>query len=185
MDKNGFPGKLTRLIKATMDGNQCCVRISAELSGSFESLSCLLFNIALEGVMRRVTSSIFDRSSQFICFADDVEIVGRTFEAMTQQYTRLKREAEKNGLETNTSKTKYMLLHDDDELEVVDEFVYLSSLLTSDNNTSREIQRRIINGSRTYNGLHKHLLSNRLNPRTKCTLYKTLLRSVVLYGHET
>src|SRR5450759_2596799 len=84
-------GKLTRLIKATMDGNQCCVRISGGLSGSFESrrglrqgdgLSCLLFNIALEGVIRRAAfnmrGTIFSRSSQFICFADDVDIVGRT-----------------------------------------------------------------------------------------------------------
>ena len=144
--------------------------------------------------------TIFSRSSQFICFADDVDIVSRTIEAVTEQYTRLKREAEKVGLKINTSKTKYMLAcgteHDraslgssvtidGDELEVVDEFVYLGSLVTSDNDTSREIRRRIINGSRAYYGLHKHLRSNRLSPRTKCTLYKTLIRPVVLYGHET
>ncbi|XP_062716068.1 uncharacterized protein LOC134291831 [Aedes albopictus] len=60
MDENSFPGKLTRLIRATMDGVQNSVRISGELSSSFESrrglrqgdgLSCLLYNIALEGVM--------------------------------------------------------------------------------------------------------------------------------------
>ena len=37
MDKNGFLGKLIRLIKATVDGTQCCVRISGGLSGPFES----------------------------------------------------------------------------------------------------------------------------------------------------
>src|SRR5450756_1679017 len=71
------------------------------LSGSFETrkglrqgdgLSCLLFNIALEGVIRRAAfnmrGTIFSRSSQFICFADDVDIVGRTFEAVAEQYTR-------------------------------------------------------------------------------------------------
>ena len=213
MDENGFPGKLTRLIKATMDGTQCCVRISGGLSGSFESrrglrqgdgLSCLLFNIALEGVMKRAAynmrGTIFNRSSQFICFADDVDIVGRTFETVAENYTRLKREAEKIGLKINTSKTKYMLAGgtehdrarlgssvtiDGDEFEVVDEFVYLGSLVTADNDTSREIRRRIISGSRAYYGLHKQLRSNRLSPRTKCTLYNTLIRPVVLYGHET
>src|SRR5450830_141447 len=143
---------------------------------------------------------IFNRSSKFICFADDVDTVGRTFEAVAENYTRLKREAEKIGLKINTSKTKYMLAcgteHDrarlgssvtidGDEFEVVDEFVYLGSLVTADNDTSREIRRRIISGSRAYYGLHKQLRSNRLIPRTKCTLYNTLIRPVVLYGHET
>ncbi|XP_038106408.1 uncharacterized protein LOC119766088 [Culex quinquefasciatus] len=57
MDENGFPGKLIRLIKMTMDGAS--------------------------------------KSNQFICFADDMDIVGRTFKAVADAYTDLKREAEK------------------------------------------------------------------------------------------
>ena len=89
MDENGFPGKLTRLIKATMDGVRCCIKISGGLSGPFETrrglrqsdeLSCLLFNIALEGVMRRagfnMRGTISTRSEQFVCYADDVDIIG-------------------------------------------------------------------------------------------------------------
>jgi len=211
MDENGFPGKLTRLIKATMERVQCCVIISGGLSDPFGSrrrqgdgLSCLLFNIALEGVMRRaglnMRGTIFNKSSQLICFADDVDIVGRTFEVVADLYTRLKREAAVIGLQINTSKTKYMLaggterdrarlgrivMIDGDELEVVDEFVYLGSLVTEDNRTSREIRRRIISGIRAYYGLHKTLRSKKLSPRTKCTMYKSLIRPVVLYGHET
>lgn len=213
MDENGFPGKLTRLIRATMDGLQSCVKISGEHSSPFESrrglrqgdgISCLLFNIALEGVMRRAGLSsrgtIFTRSSQFVCFADDMDIVGRKFETVADQYTRLKREATKVGLVVSASKTKYMLVGgterdrarlgssvtiDGDTFEVVDEFVYLGSLLTADNDVSREIRRRIINGSRAYYGLQKKLRSKKIQPRTKCTMYKTLIRPVVLYGHET
>ena len=74
---------------------------------------------------------------------------------------------------------------DGDEFEVVDEFIYLGSLVTADNDTSSEIRRRIICGSRAYYGLHKTLRSRKLHPRTKCTMYKTLIRPVVLYGHET
>ena len=213
MDENSFPGKLTRLIKATVDGVQNCVKISGEHSSSFESrrglrqgdgLSCLLFNIALEGVMRRAgcnsRGTIFNRSSQFICFADDMDIVGRTFAKVAELYTRLKREATKVGLVVNASKTKYMLVGgterdrarlgssvtiDGDTFEVVEEFVYLGSLLTADNNVSREIRRRIICGSRAYYGLQKKLRSKKIRHRTKCVMYKTLIRPVVLYGHET
>uniref|UniRef100_A0A023EI93 Putative line l1 all n=1 Tax=Aedes albopictus TaxID=7160 RepID=A0A023EI93_AEDAL len=177
MDENGFPGKLTRLIRASMDGVQNCVRVSGELSSSFEprrglrqgdGLSCLLFNIALEGVMRRAglnsRGTIFTKSGQFVCFADDMDInIARSFRTVAELYTRLKREAAKVGLVVNASKTKYMLVGgtehdrirlgsnvtiDGDTFEVVEEFVYLGSLLTADNNVSREIRRRIISGSR-------------------------------------
>ena len=144
--------------------------------------------------------TIINRSNQFICYADDMDIVGRTFEDVARRYTELKREADKVGLKVNVAKTKYLLAGgteslrtrigpsvtiDGDEFEVVEEFVYLGSLVTSDNNCSREIRRRIITGSRAYYGLHKTLRSGHLSRRTKCTMYETLIRPVVLYGHET
>ena len=72
----------------------------------------------------------------------------------------------------NVSKTKYMLANgtecdrnrlgskvtiDGDEFEVVQEFVYLGSMTTADNDSSREIRRRIINRSRAYYGLRGNL----------------------------
>ena len=81
----------------------------------------------------------------------------------------------------NTSKTKYMrdrgskevdlpclrpLAVDGDELEEVDEFVYLGSLVTADNDTSKEIRRRILAGNRTFFGLRKTLTSDRVLRRT-------------------
>lgn len=59
-----------------------------------------------------------------------------------------------------------------------EEFVYLRSLVTSDNNCSR----RIVAGSHAYYGLHKR--SGKLPP-TKCTMYKVLKRPVFIYGYET
>ncbi|XP_058836721.1 uncharacterized protein LOC131693148 [Topomyia yanbarensis] len=119
---------------------------------------------------------------------------------MEEAYIRLKREAKRVGLAINTSKTKYMIGRGSreenenrplrvciggDEIEVVEEFVYLGSLVTADNDTSREIRRRIVAGNRAYFGLRKTLRSNRIRRRTKLTIYKTLIRPVVLYGHKT
>ncbi|CAG9828522.1 unnamed protein product [Diabrotica balteata] len=64
------------------------------------------------------------------------------------------------GLKINSQKTKYMyctrsgnqiprLLIDDLELESVDTFVYLGSLLTKDNIVSAEIKRRIVLANKT------------------------------------
>ena len=213
MHDNGFPDKLTRLIKATLDRVMCHVRVSGDLAEPFESrrglrqgdgLSCSLFNIGLEGVVRRAgidtRGTIFNRSVQLLGFADDIDIIARGIETVKETYTRLKAEAKKIGLSMNTSKTKYMrgrgskevdppclrpLAVDGDELEEVDEFVYLGSLVTADNDTSKEIRRRIFAGNRTYFGLRKTLSSDRVLRRTKLTLYRTLIRPVVLYGHET
>ncbi|XP_052895574.1 uncharacterized protein LOC128302755 [Anopheles moucheti] len=169
MQQYGFPGKLVRLLRATMDGVQCKVRVSNMLSESFEShrglrqgdgLSCLLFNIALEGVMRSagfdIRGTIFTRSLQFLGFADDIDIIGRTSAAVCKAYTRLKREASRIGLRINATKTKYLLAGgsdrdrtrlgsklsvDGDDLEVVEEFCYLGTIVTSDNNkTTRSVR---------------------------------------------
>ena len=49
-----------------------------------DGLSCLLFNIALEGVIRGtrlnhdIRGTILYRYLQFICLADDIDIIGRT-----------------------------------------------------------------------------------------------------------
>ena len=213
MHDNGFPDKLTRLVKATMERVMCYVRVSGELSEPFESrrglrqgdgLSCLLFNVGLEGVVRKAgidtSGTILYKSVQLLGFADDIDIVARNLETVKETYTRLKAEAIKIGLAMNTTKTKYMkgrgskdvnppcltpLAVDGDELEEVDEFVYLGSLVTADNNTSKSIQTRIHAGNRAYYGVRKTLTSDRVRRRTKLAIYKTLIRPVVLYGHET
>ncbi|EDS40055.1 conserved hypothetical protein [Culex quinquefasciatus] len=79
------------------------------------------------------------------------------------------------GLAMNATKTKYMkgrgskdmgppcltpLAVDGDELEEVDEFVCLRSLVTANNNTSRSIQTRIYAGNRAYFEVRKTLTSD-------------------------
>ncbi|EDS36803.1 conserved hypothetical protein [Culex quinquefasciatus] len=104
------------MVKSTMDGARCSVKISGAMSDPIESrkglrqgdgISGLCFNIGLEGVMRQANfnmrGTIINRSSR------------------TER----------------------------DEFEVVEEFVYLGSLVTSDYNCSSEIRRRIT-GSRAY-----------------------------------
>ena len=78
-----------------MDRVMCVVRVSGTLSSPFESrrglrqgdgISCLLFNIALEGVIRRAgintSGTIFTKSVQLLGFADDIDIIARKFETM-------------------------------------------------------------------------------------------------------
>jgi hypothetical protein len=112
----------------------------------------------------------------------------------------LEGEAAKVGLKINEQKTKYMIAARNDRtirdvgqsvaigdkhFEVVKEFVYLGSLMTPTNDTSLEIQRRIQTANKCFFKLRKHLQSSHLSRQTKFTIYKILIRPVLLYGSET
>ena len=57
----------------------------------------------LDNVIR---GTIFYRSFQFLGFADDIDIIGRTTAKVCQAYNGLKREAARIGLRINATKTK-------------------------------------------------------------------------------
>ena len=73
---------------------------------------------------------------------------------------------------------------DGERFEVVDEFVYLGTLVTCDNDMSREVKRRVAVPNRAFYGLRNQLRSRSLQTRTKLALYRTLILPVALYGHE-
>ena len=68
---------------------------------------------------------------------------------------------------------------------VVDEFVYLGALIRADGDNSAEIHRRIMAANRCFFGLQRHLRSKLLSKQTKCSIYKTLIRPMLLYGSES
>ena len=116
-----FPIQTNSTDQGTLDRVMCHVRVSRELAESFESrrglrqsngLSCALFNIGLEGVVRRAgidtSGSIFNKAVQLLAYADDIDIIARNPETVTDVYTRLKAEARRIGLAMNSMKTKYM-----------------------------------------------------------------------------
>jgi hypothetical protein len=203
MSELNFSTKLIRLTKATLTIVSCCVEIQNDCSESFETrqglrqgdvLSTLLFNVVLEFVVRRAnlqtTGTIYNKETQLLAYADDVDIVGRSQSAVRDAYLALEGKAAKVGLKINEQKTKYMIAARNDRtirdvgqsvangnkhFEVVKEFVYLGSLMTPTNDVSLEIQRRIQTANRCFFGLRKHLLSSNHSRQTKFTIHKTLI----------
>ena len=213
MAEFGFPHKLIRLIKATLSRVMCGIKVQGHTSGLFEcktglrqgdELSTKLFNIALEGVFRRakleLTGTIFTKSTQLLGFADDIDIVGRNFRSITDAYSKMELEANKIGLRVNEDKTKFLmvaasertknlvgshLVIGDKRFEVVNDFVYLGSIISNNFNTSMEIKRRILAAQRAYFAIRHLLTSKKLSRYAKLQMYKTLIRPVVLYGSES
>jgi hypothetical protein len=106
----------------------------------------------LEVIVRRAnlqtTGTIYNKETQLLAYADDIDIVGRSQSAVWNAYLALEGEAAKVGLKIIEQKTKFMIaarndrtIRDvgqsvaigDQHFEVVKEFVYLGSLMTSKN----------------------------------------------------
>jgi len=70
-------------------------------------------------------------------------------------------------------------------IENVTEFVYLGSLLTWDNDCSKEIKRRIARATGVMAGFKKVFNSVYISVRTKLGIIRSCVMSVLLYACET
>jgi len=212
MSSFGIPAKLVRLCRMTMDKARCTVKVGNQMTETFEvnkgfrqgdALSCDFFNIALERIVQNslanIRGTIFQKSVQLLAYADDIDIIGRTQRAVNEAFVSIESEAAKMGLAVNEAKTKCMLSSKKDSqhrrlgqnvtigsynFEVVRDFVYLGTAVSSRNDTSAEIKRRITLANRCFSGLRRQLSGKGLSRRTKLALYKTLIIPVLLYGAE-
>ena len=212
MSSFGIPAKLNRLCWLTLANTVSVVKVDGETSEQFttkqgfrkgDPLSCDFFNLCLEKIIRdsktHTKGTIYNKSTQILGYADDLDIIGRRREDVEGSFVGIEQAAERVGLKINAGKTKYMLASSDENrlqnigpnvsigqhnFEVVKEFIYLGSSMNSTNNTSLEIIRRIVLGSRCLYGLSKLLRSKHLSRETKIQIYLTLILPIVMYGSE-
>ena len=73
----------------------------------------------------------------------------------------------------------------DDSVEVVQDFTYLGSNITSDRELKSEVECRIAKAARAFRCLQKSIFQNRhRSVETKRKVYKVVVLSVLLYGAE-
>jgi len=102
------------------------------------------------------------------------------------------------GLEVNANKTKYMVMHqdqnagqshsiriDNSSLERVEEFKYLETTLTNQNFFQVEIKSRLKSGNACYHSVQNILSSSLLSKNLKIKIYRTIILPAVLYGCGT
>jgi hypothetical protein len=91
MEEFGISTKLIKLTRATLKKVKCRIKLQSQLSEPFftqrglrqgDALACLLFNIALENVIRdsgiERQGIIYYKSVQVLAYADDLDIIGRS-----------------------------------------------------------------------------------------------------------
>ena len=210
MKEFGIPMKLVRLVKMTLVNTNCKVKIQGKLSPSFEtaiglrqgdSLSSLLFNLCMEKITRNVRinpgGTIFNRTRQYLVYADDVVILGRSEEYIEKTLEEMAAITHQIGLQMNDTKTKYMINRQDEykikvielmgkKYKKVESFKYLGSVMTSLNDIKSEIKSKIAVGNKCYYALGPILRRRRsIFQSIKSRLYKTIIRPAVTYEAET
>ena len=129
-----------------------------------DALSPMRFNFALVYAIRRVQVNQdglkLNGTHQFLAYADDVNILGRSIHILKENAEALVAATREIGLEVNADKTKYMVVSrdqnvgrihsvriDNSTFERVEEFKYLGTTLTNLNSIAEEIKSRLRSGN--------------------------------------
>ena len=211
MKEFGIPNKLVRLTKMTIENTNSKVKIQGKLTPSFETttglrqgdaLSTLLFNLCMEKIIRNIRinpgGTIYNRTRQYLAYADDVVILGRTEGYIKETLEEMATVTQQIGLQMNEMKTKYMINRQEDikekkkEIEwrgkkyrKVETFKYLGSVITNTNEIETEIKSKLATGNKYYHALGSILRKRNIKQSIKIRLYKTVIRPAVIYGAET
>jgi hypothetical protein len=98
------------------------------------------------------------------------------------------------GLQLNPSKCKVMntcahpthIVIQDVEIENVNNFRYLGSLISADNSCEQDIRSRMCVAQASFQKLHQCLFSrNDISISTKVRVYMASVRTIMLYGSES
>ncbi|KAF7253208.1 cAMP-specific 3',5'-cyclic phosphodiesterase 4B [Varanus komodoensis] len=126
-------------------------------------LSPCLFNLYAEHIMRKVGLDespvgikIAGRNINNLRYADDTTLTAESEEELKRLLMRVKEESAKVGLKLKIKKTKIMASGpltswqiDREEMEVVTDFIFLGSRITTDGDCSQEIKRRLLLGRKS------------------------------------
>ena len=102
------------------------------------------------------------------------------------------KESETGGLKLSIQKTKIMASGpitswqiDGETMETVEDFIFLGSKITADDDCSHEIKRRLLLGRKIMTNLDSILKSRDITLPTKVLLVKAMVFPVVRYGCES
>ena len=102
---------------------------------------------------------------------------------------KVKEESEKVGLKLNIQKTKIMasgpITSWEIDGEMVSDFIFLGSKITTDGDCSHEIKRHLLLGRKVMTNLDSIFKSRDITLSTKVHLVKAMVFPVVMYGCES
>ena len=134
---------------------------------------------------------IAGRNINNLRYADDTTIKAESEEKLRSLLIKVKEESGKADLKLNIQKMKIMASGpitswqiDGETMEIVIDFLFLSSKLTADGGCSHEIKRHLLLGRKSMTILDSILKSRGITLPTMVCVVKAMAFSVVMYGCE-
>ena len=135
---------------------------------------------------------IAGRNINNLGYADDTTLMAESEEELKSLLMKVKEESEEVGLKLNIQKTKITTSGpitsweiDGETVETVSDFIFGSSKITTDDDCSREIKRRLLLGRKIMTNLDSILKSRDITLPTEVRLVKAMVFPVVMYGCES
>ena len=135
---------------------------------------------------------IFRRNISNLRYADDTTLMAESEEELKSLLMKVKEKSEKVGLKLNIQKTKIMAPGPitswqigGETVETVADFILGGSKITTDDDCSHEIKRRLLLGRKVMTKLDSLLKSRDITLSTKVHLVKAMAFPLVMYGCES
>lgn len=200
----GIPAKLRKLIKMTLETTRISIKTQKGETTEFtinkgvkqgDALSATLFNMSIEYITRKINKgTLRTRGGQLLAYADDLVLMAKRRDILTNMVDELITEGQKVGLRINKDKTKIMRIGNKDtaerikisnqEYQEVDRFKYLGVMISNDGDREPEIRDKIISTNRAFYANKKLLKSKFISKKTKIRIYNTLIKPIAMYGAE-
>ena len=210
MRKYGVPQKLIRMVKTLYEDFQCSVIDEHETTDWFPvmtgvkqgcCMSGFLFLLVIDWVMRKTLEGErtgirwnFTTMLEDLDFADDIALLSSSMKHLQEKTTKLEETATKVGLKLNAKKCKVMKTNSKSEntlevrggnIEEVESFTYLGANVTKDGGGTADVKKRVALASAQMKQLSNIWKASNINRKTKSSLFRSLVLSVLLYGCET
>ena len=140
------------------------------------------------GIRWKLTSVLED-----LDFADDIALLSSRYVDIEDKTSRLVEEAARVGLKINSKESKVMWINarndqrikvNDEQVDDVEEFLYLGALLDKEGGATKDIQQRLSKARQTFYRLRRIWNSSEISRNTKIQLFKAIVRAVLMYGCE-
>jgi hypothetical protein len=164
-------------------------------------LSLMLFLLVMDKVMRRVTEGKrrgiqwgLTEQLEDLDFADDIYLLSQKCRGMAEKLCELEDEEKLVGLKMNSGKTKLMKINTNvqnqlqvngDDIEAVEEFTYLGSVVTRDGGAVEDVRVCIQKANAAFIQLYSVWRAREITTTTKIRIFRTNVKAVLLYGCET
>ena len=125
-------------------------------------------------------------------YADDTTLMAESKEELKSLLMKVKEESKKAGLKLNIHKMKLMSSGaitswqiDGDKVDMVTDFIFFGSQITTDGHHNHEIKRYLFHGRKAITNLDSVLKCRYITLPTKAHIAKAVFFPVVMYGYDS